>query len=55
MDQEEIKRAAVNAIGALSDRVMLTGGCAVDALLDDNKRLLATHIAEQITWGRSKR
>ncbi|MFC1886853.1 uroporphyrinogen decarboxylase family protein [Thermodesulfobacteriota bacterium] len=44
----EIKEVAEKSVAGIKDRVMLTGGCAVGALLDPERRRYVRDIAENI-------
>jgi uroporphyrinogen decarboxylase len=48
MNLGEIKETAEKSVGGIKDRVLLTGGCAVGALLDSERRRYVREVAEWI-------
>ena len=49
MSLGEIKDAAEKSVTGIKNRVMLTGGCAVGALLDSERRRYVREIADHIS------
>ena len=48
--EEHLQSVAEESVGNMKDRVMLTGGCAVGALLDPERRRLVREIAELLRF-----
>ena len=50
MDFGEIKAATEKSVEGIKNRVMLAGGCAVDPLLDSQRRRYVRDVAENIRY-----
>jgi uroporphyrinogen decarboxylase len=50
MNLSEITETADKSVGGIKDRVLLTGGCAVGALLDSDRRRYVREVAETIRY-----
>jgi hypothetical protein len=50
LDFEQLKTVAETSVGNMKDRVMLTRGCTVGALLDPERRRFVREIAETLRF-----